>query len=257
MPPPPMQPPPGYGPPPGGMPPPPGGMPPGGGYAPAPYSPVEAVKYGWTAFTRNVAPFLVLTIVSLVIGVAISSLSNLIATGSVLGTQDYGATPDVGEMLVTQVISLIGSFITTLIGWVIGMAMMRGAIDVVDTGRTDLGAMFSRINWGAAVGAAVLGTLAIWAGIIACIVPGIIIAFLLWFISPAVIDGETATGALAASYRFTSGNVGDVLLFALLTAVLLIIGICTCGLGMLVVTPVMTIGMAYTWRVLQGRPVAP
>src|SRR5699024_11862087 len=65
---PPQQPPPGaYGPPPGGMPPPPGGMPPPPGGmppgAPTPYSPVEAVKYGWTGFTRNVAPFLVLTIV--------------------------------------------------------------------------------------------------------------------------------------------------------------------------------------------------
>lgn len=231
-------------------------MPPGGGYGPTPYSPVEAVKYGWNAFTRNVAPFLVLTIVSLAIGVTISFATNLIATGSVLGVREYGATPDLGEMLATQALSLLGSFFTTLIGWVIGMAMMRGAIDVVDTGHTDLGAMFSRVNWGAAIGAAALGTLAMWVGIVACVIPGLIIGFLLWFISPAVIDGASATGALAASYRFTSGNVGDVLLFGLLTAVLLVVGVCTCGLGILVVTPVMTIGMAYTWRVLQGRPVA-
>ena len=229
-------------------------MPPG---APTPYSPVEAVKYGWTGFTRNVAPFLVLTIVMMVIGAAISVMTNLITTGSVLGIQEYDSTPDVGEMLGMQAVSLGGSFISTLISWVIGMAMMRGAIDVVDTGRTELGAMFSRINWGAALGAAVLGTLAIWVGIFACIVPGLIIGFLLWFTSPAVIDGESATGALSASYRFTSGNVGDVLLFGLLAIVLIVIAVCTCGLATLVVSPVLSIGMAYTWRVLQGRPVAP
>ena len=229
-------------------------MPPG---APTPYSPVEAVKYGWTGFTRNVAPFLVLTIVMMVIGAAISVTTNLITTGSVLGIQEYDSTPDVGEMLGMQAVSLGGSFISTLISWVIGMAMMRGAIDVVDTGRTELGAMFSRINWGAALGAAVLGTLAIWVGIFACIVPGLIIGFLLWFTSPAVIDGEPATGALSASYRFTSGNVGDVLLFGLLAIVLIVIAVCTCGLATLVVSPVLSIGMAYTWRVLQGRPVAP
>ncbi|MGO1165367.1 MAG: hypothetical protein ACTMHL_01990 [Janibacter sp.] len=223
----------------------------------APYSPIDAVKYGWTAFTRNVAPFLVLTIVSLVIGGAINVTTNLLATGSVTGVRDYGSTPDMGEMLATQAVSLGSSFVVTLISWVIAMAMMRGAIDVVDTGHTDLGAMFSRINWGAAVGAAVLATLAIWAGILACFVPGLIIAFLLWFVSPAVIDGESATGALAASYRFTSGHVGDVLLFGLLSLALVVVGICTCGLGLLVVTPVLTLGMAYTWRVLQGRPVAP
>lgn len=48
--------------------------------------------------------------------------------------------------------SLGMGFVSTLISWVIGVALMRGAIDVVDTGRTDLGAMFSRINWGAAIG---------------------------------------------------------------------------------------------------------
>ena len=152
--------------------------------------------------------------------------------------------------------SLGMGFVSTLISWVIGVALMRGAIDVVDTGRTDLGAMFSRINWGAAIGAALLVTLAVWAGIIACVIPGLVIGFLLWFAMPAVIDGESATGALSASYRFTTRNVGDLLLFVLLCAALIIAGICTCGLGLLVATPVITIGMAYTWRVLQGRPVA-
>lgn len=99
-------------------------------------------------------------------------------------------------------------------------------------------------------------TLAVWAGIIACVIPGLVIGFLLWFAMPAVIDGESATGALSASYRFTTRNVGDLLLFVLLCAALIIAGICTCGLGLLVATPVITIGMACTWRVLQGRPVA-
>lgn len=230
-------------------------MPPGGG-APASYSPVSAITYGWAAFTRNLAPFLVLSLVTLVLGVGINVVTNLVATGSVVGVQDYGATPEPGELLATQAVSLGGSVVVTLISWIIGVAMMRGAIDVVDTGRTDLGAMFSRINWGAAIGAALLATLAIWAGLLACIVPGLVIGFLLWFTTPAVIDGESATGALAASFRFTTGNVGEVLLFGLLAVALIVVGVCTCGLGMLIVTPLLTIGMAYTWRVLQGRPVA-
>src|SRR5699024_7407405 len=166
---PPQQPPPGaYGPPPGGMPPPPGGMPPPPGGmppgAPTPYSPVEAVKYGWTGFTRNVAPFLVLTIVMMVIGAAISVMTNLITTGSVLGIQEYDSTPDVGEMLGMQAVSLGGSFISTLISWVIGMAMMRGAIDVVDTGRTELRAMFSWFDCGATLGDDGVDTRVIWVG---------------------------------------------------------------------------------------------
>ena len=223
----------------------------------APYSPVEAIAYGWRGFTRNLAPFLVLTAVALAIGLAFSLLSNVITTGSVLGIEEYDSSPDLGEMLARQGVSLGLSFVSSVISWVIGVAMMRGALDVADTGHTDLGAMFTRISWGAAVGAALLTTLAIWAGIIACVIPGLIIGFLLWFVLPAVVDGESATGALGASYRFTTGNLGDVLLFFLLSIAVLVAGACTCGLATLVVSPVLSIGMAYTWRVLQGRPVAP
>ena len=223
----------------------------------APYSPVEAIAYGWRGFTRNLAPFLVLTAVALAIGLAFSLLSNVITTGSVLGIEEYDSSPDLGEMLARQGVSLGLSFVSSVISWVIGVAMMRGALDVADTGRTDLGAMFTRISWGAAVGAALLTTLAIWAGIIACVIPGLIIGFLLWFVLPAVVDGESATGALSASYRFTTGNLGDVLLFFLLSIAVLVAGACACGVGLLVATPVLMIGMAYTWRVLQGRPVTP
>lgn len=223
----------------------------------APYSPVEAIAYGWRGFTRNLAPFLVLTAVALAIGVSISLLSNVITTGSVLGIEEYDSSPDLGEMLARQGVSLGLSFVSSVISWVIGVAMMRGALDVADTGHTDLGAMFTRISWGAAVGAALLTTLAIWAGIIACVIPGLIIGFLLWFVLPAVVDGESATGALGASYRFTTGNLGDVLLFFLLSIAVLVAGACACGVGLLVATPVLMIGMAYTWRVLQGRPVTP
>ena len=223
----------------------------------APYSPVEAITYGWRGFTRNLAPFLVLTAVALAIGLAFSLLSNVITTGSVLGIEEYDSSPDLGEMLARQGVSLGLSFVSSVISWVIGVAMMRGALDVADTGHTDLGAMFTRISWGAAVGAALLTTLAIWAGIIACVIPGLIIGFLLWFVLPAVVDGESATGALSASYRFTTGNLGDVLLFFLLSIAVLVAGVCACGVGLLVATPVLMIGMAYTWRVLQGRPVTP
>lgn len=223
----------------------------------APYSPVEAIAYGWRGFTRNLAPFLVLTAVALAIGLAFSLLSNVITTGSVLGIEEYDSSPDLGEMLARQGVSLGLSFVSSVISWVIGVAMMRGALDVADTGHTDLGAMFTRISWGAAVGAALLTTLAIWAGIIACVIPGLIIGFLLWFVLPAVVDGESATGALGASYRFTTGNLGDVLLFFLLSIAVLVAGVCACGVGLLVATPVLMIGMAYTWRVLQGRPVTP
>jgi uncharacterized membrane protein len=38
--------------------------------------------------------------------------------------------------------------------------------------------------------------------------------------------------------------------------VIALVGACLCGVGLLVAMPVVTIAAAYTFRVLQGQPVA-
>ncbi len=81
--------------------------------------------------------------------------------------------------------------LTTLITWVLTFAMVRGAIDVVDTGRTNLGAMFTRINWGQAI----LVVIATTVGLILCVVPGTVITFLLSYTNVAVVDGAPAIDA--------------------------------------------------------------
>lgn len=224
---------------------------------PARYNPVDAVVYGWTAFSRNAAPFLLLALVSVAASLGPRVAVNVVTTGSVIGGRGPEVIPDLDEMLADLAVSLGATLGSVLVSWIVGVAMMRGAIDVVDTGRTSLGAMFTRIRWGSALGAAILTTLAVFAGLVACFVPALIIGYLLWFTLPAVIDGESATGALSASYEFTTSRVAEVLLFVLFCFAMGLVVTFTMGLAALVVAPVATIGMAYTWRVLQGRPVVP
>lgn len=223
---------------------------------PTPYDPVRAVTYGWTALTRNLTPFLVLGGAIFVVGYAIPGVLNLVTSGTVLGMQEAGATPDIGAMLAGQLLKLAWSLVSAVVCWVLGLAMMRGALDVVDTGRTDLAAMFTRIDWLSALGAAIITMFVVWFGLLMCILPGLVVIYLLWFAPMAVVDGESATEALDASYRFTTGSLGEVVLFVLLSIALTVAGVLALGLGVIVAAPVVTIGMAYTWRVLQGRPVA-
>lgn len=221
------------------------------------YSPVDAVKYGWTKFTQNAGPFLLVTVLLLGIALVINFGSSLAVTGTMLGTGNVDPATGLPQQTIgTQLVSLLTSLIVSVISWVVGAALVRGALDVVDTGRTDVSAMFSRINWGHVILASVLVSLATTIGLILCILPGIAASFLLMYSTVGVVDGESATDAMAASFRFTSGHLGETILFALLAILLAILAICTCGIGLLVVLPVLYIGMAYTWRVLQGRPVA-
>lgn len=227
------------------------------GPAPAQYSPVDAFKYGWTKFTQNAGPFLLVTVLILGISLVISFGSNFAINGSLLATGNVDPETGFPEPTVaSELLSLLTSMVVSMISWALGAALVRGALDVVDTGRTDLGQMFTRINWGQVILASVLVSLATTIGTILCILPGIAAAFLFMYSTVAVVDGESAIDGLAASFRFTTAHLGETILFVLLAIPLVVIAICTCGIGMLVVLPMLYIGMAYTWRVLQGRPVA-
>lgn len=233
----------------------------GGGPAPVmgPYSPVDAIKYGWAAFTKNVGPFLVVTALLLVVGTAINLVINLGLTGSAISTGG-DVDPDTGlpeNFVMQQVASLVSSFVVGVFSWVVGMGLARGALDVVDTGQTTLGAMFSRIPWGQAIVAGLLVWLATSIGTLLCIIPGLIAAYMLYYATYAVLDGRSATDALGDSFRFTKDNLGDTILFLLLGVVVVIAGICACFIGLVVAMPVLYIGAAYTWRALQGRQVHP
>lgn len=260
-----------YGTPPGaGAPPPPpgaggppayggGSMPPQFGGMQPPYSPVDALTYGWRLFTKNVGPFMIITAVMLVISAAISFGTNLATTGSLFGT---GSTVDPvtglpENYLVHQLISLMASFVSGIISWVLGLALVRGALDVVDTGRTDLGAMFTRIPWGQAIIAGIIVMIVTFVGTLMCILPGIVAAYLLYYTNMAVLDGASGVDGIVASFNFTTKNVGPTLLLALLAIVIVILSLCTLGLALLIAVPVLCIAAAYTWRVLQGRPVVP
>lgn len=233
-------------------------MPPPSGGASGPYSAIDAVKYGWTKFTQNLGSFLGLTAIILVIGFGLNMLINLAITGSPIntGSEVDPATGLPDDFVRTQVASLASSFVTGFVSWALGLALVRGALDVVDTGRTSFGAMFSRIPWGQALLAGLLMWVASTVGLLLCIIPGIIVMFLLYYTNYAVLEGRSATDALGASFTFVKDHLGENLLLMLVAIGLGILAICTCGIGFLVLTPVMSIATAYTWRVLQGRPVA-
>lgn len=224
----------------------------------APFSAMGAIEFGWRGFTKNVVPFLVITAAILILGAAINTLSNLLLTGSLTGTggEIDPATGLPENFWAAQMGSILASFLTSAITWVLGLALVRGALDVVDTGRTDLSAMFSRIPWGQAILAGLIVVVATFVGTLLCILPGIALAFLLYYTNFAVLDGASATDAVAQSFRFTSGHLGETLLLALLAIVIYVLSLCTLGLALFVAIPVLSMAAAYAWRALQGRQVA-
>lgn len=223
-----------------------------------PYSPMAAIEYAWGKFTANIGPFLGMGAIITVLSVGIPFIFGMASGGVEVfnpDPMDPDGVSDAGQ-LGSSLLQLSGQLIGGAIQWILGIALLRGALDVVDTGRVEFGAMFSRVPWGQALLAAILVFLASLLGLLVFCIGLIVVLFFLYYTNAAVLDGKSATEAVSASFTFVKENFADTFLYALIAIVVIFVITCfTCGIGGILTTPLFAISTAYTWRVLQGRPV--
>lgn len=104
---------------------------------------------------------------------------------------------------------------------------------------------------------AILFGLAVGFGLVLCLIPGLLALWAWQFARFAAVDPGTSIGAsFGESWRLVNANKGIAVLTLLVYAVGSIISFITCGIGALVVQPVMTLFMANVYRQLRGEPVA-
>jgi uncharacterized membrane protein len=91
------------------------------------------------------------------------------------------------------------------------------------------------------------------------VIPGLVVAFLTSFTLYFLMDRQElgAIDAIKASYSFTTKNVGNVIVWFLLCLATYVVGFVLCGVGLIAAVPVILIGTAYTYKTLNGQPVAP
>ncbi|MDQ6687529.1 MAG: hypothetical protein M3Z50_07960 [Actinomycetota bacterium] len=251
----------GYGAPP---PPPPGGYGPGpaapggyGGYAygdpgPQGYSAGTAFGNAFGMFFKNAGPFLLLTVVVLVVGVG----SSLVGLAFNSGHTTSGSGAFSASMTGGSVVGILFRLIGQVLSVIFSAALVRGALDAVDGKPVTFGGMFEGWSKVQVLIAAVVVSVLTLLGLILLILPGIVAAFLLWFTNFFIVDqGKSFWDAITSSVKFTAAHVGPLLLTALLGFLCLFVGALLCGLGLLVALPVTMIAAAYAFRQLQGRPV--
>lgn len=244
-------------PPPGAYPPPPGAYPPAGSYPPPPggfrapspgqrFSATDAFTYGWNGFRANIAPLAVIALA--VLGVQLLT-----------GWLQWGFD------------SRFMDFVASAVGWfvslVISLGLIRAALVLLDGGRPSVEDVLNTRDIVPYVLASLLVSVIVTVGIMLCVIPGLIAAFLLQFFGYAVVDRRvdaTTTapqsdpiGAIRASVQVTSRNVGDLILLGLLAIAANIAGFLLCFVGLLVSVPVTAIAVAYAWRFFTGGTIAP
>lgn len=160
----------------------------------------------------------------------------------------------VGLSLVGLVFSIVAQVIATLLS----AAAVRGALDVVEGQPVSFGAMFERWDKLQVLIAALIIAVVSAVGFILCVLPGIVVIFLTYLTTFFIVGGgRSAIDGITDSVKFTANHVGELLLLALLSVLVIFAGILACLVGLLVAIPVTTIAAAYAFRVLHGLPAAP
>jgi uncharacterized membrane protein len=211
----------------------------------APFSATDAIGYGWKGFTANIGPLLLIGLVLLVA----SALSNWLSQG-----------------FESWLLTIIGSVLSAFISLVISLGLIRAALAILDGGRPSVEQLVSTRDIGPYIIASLLVALVVTVGLVLCIIPGLIAGFLLQFYGYAIIDRKSdsvttapqssPTGAMRASFEVVAGNVGPLILLAVLCFLLNLGGALLCGVGLLVTMPVTAIAIAYAWRYFSGGRIA-
>jgi uncharacterized membrane protein len=213
------------------------------------YSPTEAISFGWRHFTAGPWTLLVPT---LVVGIAVIIVAFVVRAIVVGGMTDPSSS--LGAVLVAAAIS---SAITSLVTQILSAGLYKGGAAVADGRGFALGDLFEGWDKVQVLVAAVIIALLTLVGTLLCYFPALIVAYFTQFTLLFIVDKHmSATEAISASFRLCVNNLGSTILFWLLALVTIIVGAILCLVGLLVAVPIVLVALAYTFRRLQGEPVA-
>lgn len=258
----------GYGaPPPGSPPPAPGGY--GGGGMQQPYSVGDAFSYAWGKFQQNVGQMILAALAIFVgaiviYGIAFAAII-IPASSSDLECKSrdaYGYCTEYsgggGLGLVAFIVLILLYVIFFVYAQVIGAGLIRASLNVTNGLPFRTADVFKFDNIGPVIVTSLLVGVGTFVGGILCIIPGLIFAFLSSYSLFYVVDQNMSpVDAIKASIDLTRNNLGPTILWFLVSIVSFVIGEILCGVGLLVAIPVVLVGTAYTYKKLNGAPVAP
>ena len=217
------------------------GMPyyPAGAMGGAPMSVGDGLSWAWSKFKDNA--------LILVVGFGVwAILSNLGFDSRVeLNGEEYGFSYGIPFWgYVAPVVRLFSAIVAA-----------NMSLKVASGRQLEWNDIFSFPNFGASLLASFLTAVATGVGLILCFIPGIIMAFLLYYSVYFTVDkGMDGIAGMKASWATLSSHVGELFPFALTGVGLYILGAITL-IGWLVTVPLVALLSAYSYMRIQGYDV--
>ena len=226
--------------------------PPGEGYqppvgGPTPFSPVDAIAYGWKKFRENAGPILLAAVILIVASIVMSIIGSIVTGGGMGSTSmDFSLGGTIFDIL------------SSLVTLVVSAAIIRGAIDVTEGKKFDLGSAFGRLPYANVIITSLIIAVLEAIGIFLFFFPALLVAFFTMFALYFVVDkDQSPIDAITSSLKLVWSNLGNAVLLILLSILVLIAGAIALCVGLLVALPVVILASAYAYKKFQGEPVTP
>ena len=201
----------------------------------------------WSLFTDNVGLVLGALLLPMIPALAFAAISIALQL-AMEGETDTGlvAAYSMGDMVV--------NILSTLVSIFFQLGVIRIFLQIARGGDAELGMLVGEGgNYLGGLGVSILTGLAVMAGILLLIIPGIIVALGLQFGLYVVVDRNMSPiPALQESWRLTNGYKGTIFLINLVIALIALGLMCvTLGIGYVLAMPVLALAQAVMYHSLQ------
>lgn len=154
---------------------------------------------------------------------------------------------------------LLAQVVNVVIGVFLAVGMANLMLKIASGKPADLANLFEGGKWYlTSLGATIVVQIAITLGMFACIIPGFILALMLWPFQYLIIDRNLGVfDTLNACVELTKGQrLNAFACFLVLGIGGILAVLCTCGLGIFVVAPCLMLMMPVMYLILSGQPTA-
>lgn len=211
---------------------------------------ISAIGEAWGIVSKNLGPFILAGLAMIVIQQAPSFIGSMIGTGMTMG---MSRNPDTALMgaLVQMAISLPFTLIGVALGTIVCGSIVLMALKAVRGGTPEVGDIalgFTTNPIGLLVAGFLVG-LGTTLGTYMCLIPGLLLGGL-WFITtPYMLDrGLGPIEAMGASWSTMKDNLVMAAVIFLLSGLAAALGICACGIGILVTMPLIYVTQAIIYE---------
>lgn len=219
-----------------------------------------AVSWAFDTFRRYPVPFIALAAVVAVL----QTVLNLATQPFITVINECATAQSPGQQLACESalsaangVATITAFVVFVAGIVAQIGVMRGALAASRGQRPEFAMLWSTENLGRYLGTLALTVVFIGVGLLLCLLPGFVAAFLLQLSTIFALDrGLRPMAAIKASAAVVRANVGPALLMVLFVFLVSMLSGALWGLLTLLTLPFVTLFLVHMYRQFNADPVA-